>query len=273
MNILVEDKDRGVAIDVVTKGQGPEVVMLASAMRGAADFAILQDALDQAGFRSIAVNMRGAGRSKGPDGDFTLRDIADDVAMVVRQLCVGPAHLVGHALGNIVARATASYRPDVVRSVTVMPCGGHDLGKYPVTHQVIAAMQRCHDGSLSEQERRDALSIAFFARGNDPGCWLDGWWPRATGISAAALSADAEEWWRAGNVPMLILQPLEDAMSPRQSGLDSKAAFGQRARYAEIPECGHAILPEQPERIAVEVIDFLRVQGLAAQVGLQDERG
>jgi pimeloyl-ACP methyl ester carboxylesterase len=260
MNILVDDGERGVTMDCIVEGEGPDVVLIASALRGAGDFSQLQRDLAEAGYRSIAVHMRGAGRSTGPDGDFDLRDLAEDVAGVIEELCEGPVHIVGHALGNIIARGTASFHPGLVRSVTVMPCGGHDLGKYPVSDHVIQAMTRCHDESLSEAERRKALSIAFFAPGNDPGSWLEDWWPQATIVSTAALKTDPKEWWRAGGKPMLILQPLEDAMSPRQSGLDSVKALGAQASYAEIPHCGHAILPEQPELVARSVIAFLNEQ-------------
>ncbi len=258
MSIMVEDPARGTAIEALVKGEGPDVVLLASALRGAADFADFQERLAEAGFRSIALNMRGAGRSKGPEGDFTLKDIADDIAGAIGQLCEGPAHLVGHALGNIMARATASYRPEVVRSVTVMPCGGHNLGSFPVSDHVMHHFARCHQFDLSEAERRESLSVAFFAPGNDPGSWLDGWWPSAGGISAAAIKADPEEWWRAGDKPVLILHPLQDAMAPPAQGLASRDAFGARAQYVEIPNCGHAILPEQPEFVARTIIGFLR---------------
>lgn len=259
MSILIADAERGVTLEAIVAGEGPDVVLLASAMRGAADFAMLQDELARAGFRSIAINMRGAGRSTGPSG-FIFRDIADDVAAVIEELCGGPVHLVGHALGNIVARGTASYRPEMVRSVIVLPCGGHNLGEWPVSDEVIQAMGRCHDETLTEMERCEALSTAFFAPGNDPACWLDGWWPGSIGISQAALAVDPEEWWRGGDGPILIVQPLEDPMSPRQSGVDAAAALGERATYVEIPHCGHAILPEQPELVAEAVIGFLRRQ-------------
>lgn len=264
MSILVEDPERGVTMEAVVEGEGPDVVLIASAMRGAGDFARLQKDLAEAGFRSVAIHMRGASRSKGPDAEFTLRDIAEDVAGVIEELCDGPVHIVGHALGNIIARGTASFHPELVRSVTVMPCGGHDLGKYPVSDEVIGAMGRCHDESLSDEDRCEALSVAFFAPGNDPSCWLEDWWPESTIVSMAALRNDPQEWWRAGGKPMLILQPLEDAMSPRQSGLASVEALGDQARYAELPHCGHAILPEQPELVARSVIGFLREQETAS---------
>jgi pimeloyl-ACP methyl ester carboxylesterase len=265
MSILVEDPERDVLIEAIVQGEGPDVVLIASALRGAGDFAQLQQDLAEAGFRSIAIHMRGAGRSKGPDGGLTLHDIAEDVAGVIEELCDGPVHIVGHALGNIIARGTASFHPELVRSVTVMPCGGHDLGTYPVSEHVIQSMGRCHDESLSEEERCEALSVAFFAQGNDPGVWLDGWWPGSTIVSTAALKTDPQQWWRAGDKPMLILQPLEDAMSPRESGLASVKALGERASYVEIPHCGHAILPEQPELVARSVIAFLREQEAASQ--------
>ncbi len=236
---------------------GGAYILLASALRSAADFAEVQGMFAKAGFRTLALNMRDIGRSSGPVSDLKLRDLADDIAMVIAKLCQGPGHLVGHALGNIMARATASYRPEVVRTVTVMPCGGHNLGSFPVSDHVLYHFARCHQMELSEQDRRESLSVAFFAPGNDPGTWLQGWWPQAGNISSAALTTDAEEWWRAGDKPVLILHPLADAMAPPAQGLAARDAFGERAQYVEIPDCGHAILPEQPALVVQTIAAFL----------------
>ncbi len=255
---FVEDAARGVRLEVLVSGSGPDVVLVPSAMRGATDFALLQEALDKAGFRSLAVNPRCAGQSTGPLEAITLQDIADDIALVVNSMCDGPAHLVGHALGNICVRATASFRPEVARTVSVMPCGGHNLSSSPVSTAVIAAMSRCHDESLSDAERCAALSTAFFAPGNDPSVWLTDWWPGSSGIAGAIGRTDAELWWRGGNVPMLIVQPCNDAMARTEDGRATAAALGDRVTYVEVENCGHAILPEQPEAIARHVIAFLR---------------
>ena len=260
MSILVSDKARGVTIEALVEGDGPDIILLASSLRGASDFAQLQALLAKAGFRTIALNMRGIGQSSGPAGDITQRDLVDDIAGVIGQLCDGPAHVVGHALGNILARATAAHRPEMVRSVAVMPCGGHNLGSFPVSGHVLTHFARCHQFDLSEAERRESLGIAFFAPGNDPGPWLEGWWPAAAEVSAAALRADPGEWWHAGGKPILILHPLQDAMAPPAQGLAAKAAFGDRATYIEIPRCGHAILPEQPELVAQAIASFLHEQ-------------
>src|SRR5262249_24072325 len=136
---------RGLLLEVLVDGVGPDVVLVPSRMRGAADFAGLQSSLTGAGYRSLAVNPRGTGNSTGALDGLGLLDLADDVALVVTSLWAGPAHLVGHALGNTFARAAASYRPEVARTVTVMPPGGHALASRPVSREVSAAMSRCHD--------------------------------------------------------------------------------------------------------------------------------
>jgi pimeloyl-ACP methyl ester carboxylesterase len=46
------------------------------------------------------------------------------VAGVLEALDCGPAHLVGHAFGNRVARCLAVDRPSLVRSVTLLAAGG-----------------------------------------------------------------------------------------------------------------------------------------------------
>lgn len=261
MSQLVEDAARGVAIEVLVAGAGVDVVLLASSMRGAADFAQLQADMAAAGFRTLAINMRGIGRSTGPGDGLTLRDLVEDVALVIERLCTGPVHVVGHALGNIVARAVAAFRPEWVKAVVVMPCGGHNLGHFPVAQHVLTHFARCHMAGLSEAERRESLSVAFFAPGNDPGSWLEGWWPQAAGTSGAALGTDPQLWWRAGGKPILILHPLKDAMASPEQGRAARDAFGAQADYVEIPDCGHAILPEQPAFIAREICGFLKRQG------------
>ncbi len=256
-SMIIEDTARRVTLEVLVVGDGDTVVLVPSAMRGAADFADLQVSLAENGFRSLALNPRGIGASSPPDMNVSLRDLADDMAFVTSKLGGGSAHLVGHALGNIIVRATASYRPEVPVSVTVMPCGGDNLGAFPVKSEVLEAFARCHDQTLSKAERQEALSVAFFARGNDPRSWLDGWWPSST-LGAVIMASDPAEWRQAGSAPILIMQPLEDAMTPTSAGREAAAAFGERATYVEIPQCGHAILPEQPEVVAANLIAFLR---------------
>src|SRR4051794_41857316 len=68
--------------------------------------------------------MRGVGGSRGSLDGATLHDLAGDVAGVIKAIGCGPAHLVGHAFGNRIARCLAVDQPPLVRSVTLLAAGG-----------------------------------------------------------------------------------------------------------------------------------------------------
>jgi pimeloyl-ACP methyl ester carboxylesterase len=256
---LVVMEDRGVALEVTPTGDRPAVVLLPSARRGAADFAGLADALLDAGIESVAVNMRGVGRSTGPTAGLTLREVADDVAGVIAWFGGEPMDIVGHALGNVFARATAAYRPEVVRSVILLACGGHDAVHVQPAPDVVEHFERCGDGALTDAERLESLQVVFFAPGNDPSSWLEGWWPEAD-VRGVFETSVPSEWATAGTANVLIVQPLQDRLGPPEVGLDLRRRIGARGRYVEVANCGHAILPEQPDVIAREVVAFLRDQ-------------
>jgi len=250
------DLGAGVELTVAVTGERPRAVLLPSANRSAADFDDLARALAAAGYDSVAVNPRGVAGSVGPTDDLTMEDLAGDVAGVVAHFVGGPAHVVGHALGNTIARATATYRPEAVRSLVLLACGGHDLGRHPPGPDVMAAFGRCHDEALDAAERLVALGVVFFAEGNDPSPWLEGWWPGGQAISAALGRSDWREWWRGGGAPVLVFQPTEDVMAPVSVGRELAAELAQRARYVEVPHCGHAILPERPDVVERVVLSF-----------------
>jgi pimeloyl-ACP methyl ester carboxylesterase len=258
---IVEMAERGVrlevVVEVVVEGGGPTVVLLPSAQRGARDFDRLAADLAAAGYGSVAVNLRGVEGSSGPLADLTLRDVADDVAGVIAATCAGRAHVVGHALGNVFARATAAYRPDVVRSVTLLACGGHDIGHVTLDADLLAHFERCSRADEPDDRRVESLGEVFFASGNDPSVWLSGWYPDGD-VRAVFETSVPEEWATAGQAPVLVMQPLQDRMCAPEVGQELCRRMDGRGRYVELPRCGHAILPEQPELVAQALVRFLR---------------
>jgi len=115
---------------------------------------------------------------------------------------------------------------------------------------------RCHDESLSDEDRLESVRVVFFAPGNDPSSWLDGWYPDASAIAAAMQQSDPGEWALAGKAPILIVHPLEDAMLPREADREFAMQLGDRAHYVELARCGHALLPEQPAMVANVLVAF-----------------
>jgi 3-oxoadipate enol-lactonase len=68
---------------------------------------------------TIAVDLRGHGRSPSPPGPWRLEDLADDVAAVMEYAGITRAHVVGQSFGGLVAQHLVIRRPDLVASVVL----------------------------------------------------------------------------------------------------------------------------------------------------------
>ena len=64
------------------------------------------------------------------------------------------------------------------------------------------------------------------------------------------------EWADGGIAPILVLQPAEDAAAPG-GGPALKARLQDRVTLVEIANAGHALLPEQPERVRDTILGHI----------------
>src|SRR4051812_16829071 len=111
-------------LECTLRGSGAPVLLLANAGCSTGYFDHLASVLVAGGFLTISIDMRGVGGSRGSLDGTTLHDLAGDVAGVIKAIGCGPAHLVGHAFGNRIARCLAVDQPPLVRSVTLLAAGG-----------------------------------------------------------------------------------------------------------------------------------------------------
>ncbi|KAB7742772.1 alpha/beta fold hydrolase [Parvibaculum sedimenti] len=261
MNFEAYELDRkdGEGRDIVLRGRsigrGPSLVMLASLGRPGTDFDEVAITLANAGYRVTLPEPRGFGGSTGPMEELTLHDLAEDVAHVIEHVAEGPVALAGHAFGNRLARTTAADRPELVSKVILLACGG--LIEMP--EEARKALIGCFDEKLSPEEHIECVRYGFFAKGNDPEVWRDGWsLPVMLMQSSAVRRTAVEDWWEAGGQPMLVVQATEDAIALPANAHDLKARLGDRVTLVELPHAGHAMLPEQPDRIADAIFEFLK---------------
>jgi pimeloyl-ACP methyl ester carboxylesterase len=112
------------------------------------------------------------------------------------------------------------------------------------------------------ETRMKDVQFAFFAPGNNPAVWRDGWYPDVAKAQMAATRATpAEGWWNAGSAtPLLVIQGLQDVVAPPENGHMMKDEMAGRVELIDIDGAGHAMLPEQPEKIAQAIIDFSRAR-------------
>lgn len=62
---------------------------------------------------------RGHGRSPASAGTYTIEDLADDAAELIRSQAVGPVHFVGLSMGGMTAQSLGARHPQLVRSLVI----------------------------------------------------------------------------------------------------------------------------------------------------------
>lgn len=224
-------------------------MLIPSLGRGAGDFDRLAADLATAGFDPRAVEPA----ASVPEGS-TLHDLAALVVRTMDRDGIAVAHLVGHAFGQRLARCVAADHPERVLTLTLIAAGGH----VPMSEEVAASLRACFDAGLPPGEHLDHVRRAFFADGNDPAVWRDGWHPEVAAYQAAALGrTDPDDWRNASAARVLVIQGLQDACAVPENGRRYVAEHPDRAELVEIDGAGHALLPEQPEAVAEALIAFL----------------
>jgi pimeloyl-ACP methyl ester carboxylesterase len=83
----------------------------------------------------VAADLRGHGRSGRVPGRYGVMDYAGDVIALIRHLDEGPAVVLGHSLGAMVAIGVAAEAPNLVRAVVLEdpPLGA--FGRLPFTER------------------------------------------------------------------------------------------------------------------------------------------
>ncbi|MDP2406795.1 MAG: alpha/beta hydrolase, partial [Hydrogenophaga sp.] len=94
-----------------TLGSGPTVLMLHGIGGGHLAFAPQVETLAQAGYRAVAWDMPGYGRS-APIEPYTFKALAQSCIDLIDALRCENVILLGHSMGGMVAQEVIARRPD-----------------------------------------------------------------------------------------------------------------------------------------------------------------
>jgi 3-oxoadipate enol-lactonase len=111
-SLAIEYSDSGPA-------QAPTVLLLHGLGATRESWLLQIPAFQQAGFRVLAADARGFGRSSYPGGRLGVADMAADHAALLERLAAAPAHVVGLSMGGTTALQLAVSYPHMVRSLTL----------------------------------------------------------------------------------------------------------------------------------------------------------
>ena len=267
-------------------GDGPIVLCLHGFPDNAGSFRHQLPALAEVGYRAISLTLRGYEPGSIPgDGDYTMETIATDILAVIDSLHAGPVHLIGHDWGAAVAYVAAAAAPERFRSLTVMavPHAGRFAReglRIPKQLRLSWYMGFFNIPWLSDWvvSRHDYRFIRWLWREWSPSWQPEpgvlegvistlsqpgvrsaalGYYRAALSIKALLVSAEAAHY--AVPVPTLALSGERDGCiaSDVFERLMVEQDFPQGLIFRRIPEAGHFLHQEQPERVNRKIVEWL----------------
>lgn len=176
----------GIRIHCVEAGKGPLVLLVHGFPESWYSYRHQLTALADAGYRAVAIDVRGYGRSSQPaaiDAYRMLRKVGDNVALV-HALGEEQAIIVGHDWGAPIAWTSALLRPDVFRAVAGLSVPYSAPGNVPpsVVFRAMAGAEEFYIEYFQEPGRAEA-EIEADVRG-----WLLGFYFAASGDASVVLA-------------------------------------------------------------------------------------
>src|SRR5271165_5933924 len=123
----------GIHIHYVEQGSGPLVLLCHGFPEGWYSWRDQLGALAAAGYRAVAPDMRGYGRTEAPPeiASYSILDIVGDAVGLVGALGERQAIIVGHDWGAAIAWHAALFRPDVFPGVAALSVPFRQRGPAP----------------------------------------------------------------------------------------------------------------------------------------------
>jgi pimeloyl-ACP methyl ester carboxylesterase len=106
----------GIRLHYEVAGEGEPLLLIPGTGQGGGLWA-LQVPAYSARYRCILVDNRGAGRSDAPETGYTIRQMADDAAELLRALGITRAHVSGQSMGSAIAQELAINFPELVATL------------------------------------------------------------------------------------------------------------------------------------------------------------
>ncbi|PRC94311.1 alpha/beta fold hydrolase [Solimicrobium silvestre] len=225
--------------------------------------------LNDQGFRCVAYDMRGHGRSSDPGRGYDFDTMAQDLAAVLNVLELQSVTLVGHSIGcGVITRYLTRYGSGRIKRIamlgTVTPCmrkaadnpdGVPDEAiDYFLTKQLMQNFPGWIEGSKGP----------FFGEKTPTG--MDTWLTQiALSTSGKALlecsrslqDADFRKELTNIDVPTLILHGDKDVSAPLELTARRTAALIPGAKLKEYANVAHALFLTDVDRVNADLLEFI----------------
>ena len=255
-------------------GAGPSVVLVHGYLADGRSWEKQEAALLTAGYRVINYDRRGSGLSSRPAVGYGYDTLAADLNVLVEELDVQDAVLVGVCSGTgEVTRYLGTYGQRRVRAAALLAplppflsrCGaGPDEADQGVLDDFLAELTADRPAAVKTYlDRYYNLDLLGGSRVSDQ-AWQNSFHV-AIRVSAAAALGCAAAWredFRADltriTIPVLIVQGAQDRVMPPGATGNRLAVLLADARLVVIPEGPHAIIWTHAAEVNRALLGFLR---------------
>ncbi len=247
----------GVRLWFTEAGSGPPVVLLHPNTGTVAIWEKQIPALVAAGFRAIAFDRRGWGRSLPvPETGAQPGTIAEDLDALADYLSLDRFHLLGVAGGGFAALDYAAWRPERVWSLIVAASYGQFVD--PEIQQAFQRLSTPEFQQLPGEIREVGPAFrAFDPEGTARWVAIEHGAKQPGAVAQPLRSPNSYAKIAAITCPVLVMAGGADLYAP-PTLMRRWAAHLPRHEWHELPEAGHAINWEQPEAFNARVIAFLK---------------
>jgi len=261
----------------IEKGEGPLVLLFHGYPETARSWKAVQQRIADAGYRAVAVYMRGYPPTS-PGTDYSVKSLGDDIVALIDAFGEDQAIIVGHDWGAIAVYEAAFVAPERVSHLVALaiphPRG---IGQDPMvfwkaphflyyqspwatrliwSHNFrhIRAIYETWSPGFDVPEEEIADVIATFKVPGAIEAALGYYWALiANGPDNARLSADGEI-----TVPSLVIAGDNDGAIDLLRFEEAASGFADQYVYKELAGVGHFPQLEAPDAVADAVIQFVR---------------
>ncbi|MDZ7728115.1 MAG: alpha/beta hydrolase [Dehalococcoidia bacterium] len=242
----------GVELYYEESGSGDPLLFISGLGRDHLSWALVTPHFEQER-RCIVFDNRGTGKSEVPPGPYTIEEMADDTAALIRELGIGPTDVVGVSLGGSVLQALSYRHPDVVRRAVFVSAFPNYT---PVQHAWLDCLLALREQGVDEVSQ-SIMGMAWVftpralydhetaAQNAKIGVEAAPPAPKA-GFEAQAVAIrtfDSRSELHKATAPSLILVGAEDVLTPPYQSAEM-ASLMPNAKLQILPRGSHGVVAE-----------------------------